>query len=120
MRSVLTVATLGMSAYGTYSTAWAIVDLLRGASVDIWAEVVIAFFGVLLVVAAAFVRVRIPGGLAMAIGAMLGLQAMAVYTSSHLGGGLAPQIGRGVLAFFLVGTAVAEEGRARPGGGRRS
>ena len=37
-----------------------------------------AIFGGLLVLASAFVRVRMPGGLAVAIGAMLALQALEV------------------------------------------
>jgi hypothetical protein len=47
-------------------------------------------FGALLVLAAAFVRVRLPGGVAFAIGAMLGLQALAVHDAVHLGTGVAP------------------------------
>jgi hypothetical protein len=106
---VLTFATLGMSAYGTYSAAWAIVDLLRGARLELWAELLIVLFGLLLVLAAAFVRVRLPGGLAVAIGAMLALQALAVHSAAHLQSGLAPQIGRALLAFFLVGSAAVGE-----------
>ena len=67
----------------------------------------------LLVLAAAFVRVRMPGGLAVAISAMLALQALAVHTAAHLESGLVPQIGRGVLAFFLVGSALAGEDTRR-------
>jgi hypothetical protein len=72
-------------------------------------------FGLLLVLAAAFVRVRMPGGLAVAISAMLALQALAVHTAAHLESGLVPQIGRGVLAFFLVGSALAGEDTRRTG-----
>lgn len=111
---VLTIATLGMSAYGTYSVAWALVDLFRGARLELWAELLIALFGVLLVLASAFVRVKIPGGLAVAIGAMLGLQALAVHTAAHLESGLAPQVGRAALALFLVGSAVAGDSHRAP------
>ena len=103
---MLTLATLGMFAYGTYSTLWAVVDVLRGARVELWAEGLIALSGVLLVLAAALVRVRIPGGLAVAISAMLALQALEVHTAAHLDSGLAPQIGRAVLALVLVGCSV--------------
>jgi hypothetical protein len=113
---VLTLATLGMFAYGTYSAAWAVLDVIRGARIELWAELAIALFGLLLVLAAAFVRVRLPGGLAVAIGAMLGLQALEVHTAAHLSAGMAPQIGRALLAFFLVGSAVAGEGRTRRSG----
>ena len=108
--NVLTLASLGMFAYGTYSTVWAIVDLFRGSRLELWADVLIVLFGLLLVLAAAFVRVRMPGGLAVAIGAMLALQALAVHTAAHLDSGLTPQVGRAVLAFFLVGSALAREG----------
>lgn len=107
--AVLTLATLGMFAYGTYSAAWALYDVIQGAHLEFWAEGLIVLCGLLLVVAAAFVRVRMPGGLAMAIGAMLALQALEVHTAAHLESGLAPQVGRAVLAFFLVGCAVAGE-----------
>lgn len=103
---VLSIATLGMFAYGTYSAGWVIVDVIRGARMELWAELLILLFGLLLVLAAAFVRVRLPGGLAVAIGAMLGLQALAVHTAAHLGSGLAPQVGRAVVALFLVGSAL--------------
>jgi hypothetical protein len=109
-RGVLTLATLGMFAYGTYSAAWAVVDVVRGARIELWAEALIVLFGVLLILAAAFVRVRMPGGLAVAISAMLALQALEVHTAAHLESGLIPQVGRAVLAFFLVGSAVAGEG----------
>lgn len=104
---MLTVATLGMFAYGTYAVVWAVNDLIQGARLEIWAELGIVVFGLLLILAAAFVRVRMPGGLAVAIGAMLGLQALEVHTAAHLESGLAPQLVRGVVAFFLVGCAVA-------------
>jgi hypothetical protein len=104
---LLTVAALGMFSYGAYEVLWAIVDLIRGARLELWAEVGLMLFGMLLILAAAFVRVRLPGGLAFAIGALLGLQALAVHNAGHVDHGLAPQIGRGVLAVFLVGLAYA-------------
>jgi hypothetical protein len=62
------------------------------------------------VLSAAFVRVQLPGGLALAIGAMLGLQALAVHTSAHFGDGLFPQIVRGTVAAALVALAYAGAG----------
>ena len=108
---MLTLATLGMFAYGTYSAVSALFDVIQGARIEWWAEGLIALSGLLLVLAAALVRVRIPGGLAVAISAMLALQALEVHTVSHLGLGLAPQIGRAVLAFFLVGCAAQSTAR---------
>jgi len=105
---MLTIAALGMCTYGLYSAAWAVVDLIRGARLELWADLGLVLFGVLLGVSAALVRVRLPGGLAAAIGAMLGLQALAVHNGVHLNTGLSPQIGRGVLAIVLV--ALAHQG----------
>ena len=104
---MLTIASLGMVAYGVYSVGWALVDLVRGARLELWAEVGLIAFGGLLTLAAAFVRVRLPGGLAFAIGAMLGLQALAVHDAVHLGGGIAPQIARGSIAIVLVAMALS-------------
>jgi hypothetical protein len=103
---VLTIAALGMFVYGLYSVGWAVVDLFGGAQLELWAELGLMFFGVLLVLAAAFVRVRLPGGLAFAIGAMLGLQALAVHDAAHLGTGIAPQIARGAITLVLVAIAL--------------
>jgi hypothetical protein len=111
--AVLTIASLGMLAYGMYSAGWAVADLIRGAQLELWAEVGSILFGGLLALAAAFVRVRLPGGLAFALGAMLGLQALAV----HLGGGIAPQIARGSVAVVLVALALSD---ARPSPERRA
>ena len=110
---MLTLASLGMYAYGTYSAIWVVVDLVQGARIEFWAEAAILLSGALLVLAAAFVRVRIPGGLAIAIAAMLALQALEVHTAAHLESGLTPQVGRAVLAFFLVGSALADEGKKK-------
>jgi len=102
---MLTAAALGMFFYGTYSIAWAVAEFARGARLELWAELGQITFGTLLVLAAAFVRVRLPGGVAFAIGAMLGLQALAVHDAVHLGTGVAPQIARGILAMTLAGLA---------------
>jgi len=82
-KNVLTLAALGMFGYGTYSAFWAVFDVISGARLEWWADVLLVLFGLLLVVAAAFVRVRMPGGLAVAIGAMLALQASVVLRSGR-------------------------------------
>jgi len=103
---VLTTAALGMLVYGVYSIGLAVADLFSGARLELWAELGLMLFGMLLVLAAAFVRVRLPGGLAFAIGAMLGLQALAVHAAAHVGTGVAPQIVRGAIALVLVAMAL--------------
>jgi hypothetical protein len=102
---MLSAAALGMLVYGMYSVVWPIVDLVRGRQLELWAELALVIFGLLLSVSAAFVRVRLPGALALAGGAMLGLQALAVHSSAHMGSGIAPQIVRGVIAAGLIATA---------------
>jgi hypothetical protein len=104
---LLTLAALGMFFYGAYEIGWAAVDLVRGARLEVWAELGLIVFGVLLALSAAFVRVRLPGGLAFAIGALLGLQALAVHDAAHLETGVAPQLIRGGIAVALVAVAAA-------------
>ena len=108
---VLTIASLGMFVYGIYSIGWAVADLVRGARLELWAELGLVAFGALLALAAAFVRVRLPGGLAFAIGAMLALQALAVHDAVHLGGSVPAQIVRGSIAAVLIALALSD---ARP------
>jgi len=99
---MLTAATIGMLSYAGYSAGWAVYDVIAGARLEWWADLGLALFALLLALGALFVRVRLPGGLAFAIGAMLGLQALAVHTAAHLKNGITPQIGRAVLAIVLV------------------
>jgi hypothetical protein len=101
---MLSLATLGMAAYGAYSTVAGVIDLLATRQLEIWADVLLILFGVVLVVAAAFVRVLMPGGLALAMGALLGLQALALHNAAHLYQDIAivPQVARGVFAAILV------------------
>jgi hypothetical protein len=105
---MLTAAALGMFLYGIYSAGWAVMDLIRGARLEVWAELGLVAFGALLMLASAFVRVRLPGGLAFAIGAMLGLQALAVHDAGHLGGGVSDQIVRGSIAIVLIALALSD------------
>ncbi len=104
---MLTLATLGMFGYGTYAIAWAVVDMFTGPRLEIWAEAGSIVFGLLLALSAAFVRVRLPGGLAAAIGALLGLQALEVHDAVHLGTGIPAQVALGVFALALIALAHA-------------
>jgi hypothetical protein len=106
---MLTAAALGMFLYGFYSAGWAAVDLVRGARLELWAELGLIVFGALLALAAAFVRVRLPGGLLFAVGAMLGLQALGVHDAVHLGTGVGPQIGSAILGLTLAGVGPTQE-----------
>jgi hypothetical protein len=101
-----------MFGYATYSIAWAVVDLLQGARLELWAELALIGFGLLLALSAAFVRVRLPGALAFALGSLLGLQALAVHSAAHLGTGVFPQIARAVVAVTLLALAYGGTARA--------
>lgn len=104
---MLTAAALGMAGYGTFAVITAITRVVNGSDLEWWALVLLGVFGTILVVAAAFVRVRLPGGLALAIGALLGLQALAIHSSFYdYGRVILPfQIARAVFAALLIGLA---------------
>jgi len=104
---MLTSAAIGMAGYGVYEAAVGVFDLIGGHHLEVVADVAAILFGTLLVLAAAFVRVRLPGGLALAIGALLGLQALAIHSAAHSTGvvTLAPQFARGAFAALLVALA---------------
>ncbi len=104
---MLTAATIGMAGYGAFEAVAGLVDLVGGHHLEIVADLAAILFGALLVLSAAFVRVRLPGGLALAIGALLALQALAIHSAAH--GGhvvtLGPQLARGAFAALLVALA---------------
>lgn len=114
---MLTVASLGMLAYGLWSAAMGVVDLVARRRLETLADLGSLLFGLLLCVAAPLVRVRMPGGLALAIGALLGLQALALHEAQHLHGEVTvlPQMTRGLFALLLVLLArVGAKGTAAP------
>ena len=72
---MLTLATLGMVAYGSYSVVLGVTDLLPGpVRYAWWADVWLVGAGGVLVLASAFVRVSMPGGLALAVAGLFALQ----------------------------------------------
>jgi hypothetical protein len=79
-----------MLGYGMYATAWALIDLVATSRLELWADLLLMAFGLVLILAAAFVRVRLPGGLALAIAALSGLQGLALHNALHLYGMLVP------------------------------
>jgi|WetSurMetagenome_2_1015567.scaffolds.fasta_scaffold371533_1 hypothetical protein len=104
---MLTSAAIGMAGYGAFEVLAGLFDLIARRQLEVVADLAAVLFGLLLILAAAFVRVRIPGGLALAIGGLLGLQALAIHQAAHLTGvvALAPQLARGVFAALLVALA---------------
>jgi hypothetical protein len=108
---MLTAATLGMAGYGLYSILEGLIDLLWWSRVGIWADLATLAFGLLLLVAAAFVRVLIPGGLALALGALFGLQALSIHAAGSFQ--VVPQAVRGSLAALVVLLAYLGARRSR-------
>jgi hypothetical protein len=104
---MLTAATLGLAAYGVYSAGLGVVDLFRQPGLDWWADLALVALGLLLLLSSAFVRVRMPGGLALAMGALLALQALSLHNDMHFYGKVlvAPQVARGIMAGTLAGLA---------------
>lgn len=101
---MLTAATLGMVGYGLYSVGLGVAGLLGFVALEPWADLGLAVLGLLLMLSAAFVRVRLPGGLALALSAMLSLQALALHNDLHFFGGSRPdmQALRGAFAALLL------------------
>jgi len=104
---MLTAATLGLAAYGVYSVGLGVVDLFRSPGLDWWADVALIVLGVVLLLSSAFVRVRMPGGIALALSGLLALQALSLHNDLHFYGDIlvAPQILRGLMAGGLAALA---------------
>jgi hypothetical protein len=101
---MLTAATLGLAAYGVYSAGVGGVDFFRSQGLDWWADLALVVLGLLLLLSSAFVRVRMPGGVAMALGAMLALQGLSLHNDLHFYGAIVVerQVLRAVVAGGLV------------------
>jgi hypothetical protein len=104
---MLTAATLGLACYGVYSAGLGVFDLFRSPGLDWWADVALIVLGLLLLLSSAFVRVRMPGGLALALSMLLALQGLAIHNDLHFYGDIlvAPQVARGVMAGGLAALA---------------
>ena len=104
---MLTAATLGLAAYGVYSAGLGVVDLFRSSGLDWWADVALILLGLLLLLSSAFVRVRMPGGLALALSALFALQGLSLHNDLHFYGDIrvAPQVMRAVVAGGLAALA---------------
>jgi hypothetical protein len=119
---MLTVAVLGLAGYGVYSAGLGLVVLVAGPyRLEWWAGIALLGFGLLLTVSAPLIRVRFPGSLALAIGAMLGLQAFSLHNDLHFYGRTVVlfQVARGAFAALMValvwvGQRTSAEG-AEPG-----
>jgi hypothetical protein len=101
---MLTAGALGMLGYGLYSAGLGLAGLLGLVVLDVWADLVLVLLGLLLALSAALVRVRFPGGLALALSAMLSLQALALHNDLHFYGRIVPllQALRGAYVVLLL------------------
>ncbi len=101
---MLTAAALGMVGYGLYEIGFGVSELVSFHRLELWAVVASIVLGLILVLAAALVRVTFPGGLELAIGALLALQALALHNVVHTSAAptVTPHISRGVLAILLI------------------
>lgn len=106
---MLSVAVLGMAVYGVYSAGLGVVDLFGVYGLDWWADLALVVLGLLLMLSSAFVRVFIPGGLALAAGALLALQALSFHNDVHFYGAVLvlPQVVRGIVTVALLALAYA-------------
>jgi hypothetical protein len=107
MGVMLTAATLGFAVYGVYSAGLGVVDAFTSPGLGWWADLALVVFGLLLLLSSAFVRVRMPGGLALAVGSVLALQALSLHNDLHFYGDIliAPQAARGAVSIGLAALA---------------
>ncbi len=112
---MLSVAVLGMAIYGVYSAGLGLVGFFGVYGLDWWANLALVVLGLVLTASATLVRLFIPGGLALAAGALLALQALAFHNDVHFYEQLLilPQAVRGVVAAALLLMAYAGAPRAR-------
>jgi len=115
---MLSLASLGMAVYGLYSAGLGVADLFGVVGLDWWADLTLVGLGLLLMLASAFVRVLMPGGLALAASAVLGLQALSLHNDFHFYGAIlgAPQVARGMLGGGLLVMAYAGARASRRAG----
>jgi hypothetical protein len=104
---MLTLATVGLAGYGLFAVSAGLGDLILTHRLEVLANLAAIVLGAVLLIAAALVRTRVPGGLAFAVGALLGLQALALHDANHLYGFIAPlpQFARAAFAALLVALA---------------
>ncbi len=104
---MLTIAALGMGCYGAFEVFTGGMDLISTHRLEVWAALALMLFGVVLIVGAGLVRVSFPGGLALSLGALLSLQALALHNAVHQyeTPTLMPHLLRAALALVLVALA---------------
>lgn len=101
---MLRAAALGMLLYGLHDVVAGTADLFGGPVPELWAAVWRMLSGAALALAALFVRASVPGGLALAVAGLLGLQSISLHNDPHIYGELLlwPQASRAVFSAALV------------------
>ena len=104
---MLRVAALGMFLYGLHDVVVGAADLIGAGTLEWWANVWRMLAGAVLMFAAVLVRVSMPGGLALAVAALLGLQSISLHNDPHFYGRLllVPQLIRAIFSITLVALA---------------
>ncbi len=117
---MLRAAALGMFFYGLHDVVVGAADLIGAGTLEWWANVWRMLAGAILVFAAVLVRVSMPGGLALAVAALLGLQSISLHNDPHFYGRLLllPQALRAIFSATLI--ALAYFGWGLVGGGDSS
>jgi len=84
-------------------------DALFAHRLDLWAGILLVVVGAPLAASSVLVRLVVPGGLALAVGAMLSLQALAIHNDLHWYGRVVvvPQLARGAFAITLAALSLA-------------
>ena len=85
---MLTTEILGMALYGLYSMLVGVTDLVAAAQLEWWNNHWLIGVGAVLLLGAEFVRVSMPGGLALAVDGLLALQSISLHNAGHLYGRL--------------------------------
>ena len=116
---MLTAAALGMAFYGLYSAGLGLVQLVTTSPLEWWASLWLIGGGAVLMLAAVFVRVSMPGRLALAVAGLLALQSISLHASLRLYGQVAlePKIARAAVGGVLVMLACLGWGTDRPSDG---
>ena len=80
---MLRAAAAGMFLYGLYAIVVGIADLVFIGTLEWWANAWSILSGAMLSLAATFVRISLPGGLALAMAGLLGLQSISLHNDGH-------------------------------------
>ena len=78
---MLTMATLGMTGYGLYALSVGLVDLFGASRLEWLANLSSVLLGAMLILAGVLVRVGLPGGVALALAALFGLQSLSLHNA---------------------------------------